>query len=112
MSAMGKTILYSHLPLSYECLGLSRKNVSGAILYVKATVAAKAEVPIADDVLPILMEQSGGRMRLILGAIANIEAWAESNGWAEVTAEHIKGITLCAEFTGKTLGRRSVAGGV
>lgn len=79
---------------------------------VKATVAAKAEVPIADDVLPILMEQSGGRMRLILGAIANIEAWAESNGWAEVTAEHIKGITLCAEFTGKTLGRRSVAGGV
>ena len=31
---------------------------------VKATVAAKAEVPIADDVLPILMEQSGGRMRL------------------------------------------------
>lgn len=73
---------------------------------VKATVSAKSEVAITDDVLPIILEQSGGRMRLILGAIANLESWAEANGWNKVTADHIKGRPLCVEFTGKPLGRR------
>lgn len=73
---------------------------------VKATVTAKAEVAIADDVLPILLEQSGGRMRLILGAIANLESWAHANGWTKVSADLIKGRPLCVEFTGKQLGRR------
>ncbi|MVT38924.1 AAA family ATPase [Acidovorax citrulli] len=38
---------------------------------VKATVTAKSTVAIDDAVLPIILEQSAGRMRLVLGAIAN-----------------------------------------
>ena len=72
---------------------------------VKATVASKAEVEIADDVLPEMLRQAEGRMRLLLNAIANIEAWADANGWDKVTLEHIKGRPLCPEFTGKPLGR-------
>ena len=72
---------------------------------VKTTVAAKAEVLITDEVLPEMLRQSEGRMRLLLNAIANIEAWADSNGWDKVTSEHIKGRPLCPEFTGKPLGR-------
>ena len=73
---------------------------------VKVTVAAKSEVPIADDVLPLLHAQSEGRMRLVLNAIANIEAWAEANSWDKVTADKLVGMALCTEFTGKTLGVR------
>lgn len=78
---------------------------------VKSTVTAKSEIPIDDEVLPTILEQSGGRMRLILGAIANLEAWAKANGWTRVTPEHIKGQPLCTEFTGKMLGRRSANAG-
>jgi hypothetical protein len=73
---------------------------------VKATVAAKSEVPIEDNVLPLLLEQSGGRMRLILGAIANIEAWAQANSWTSVSASLLKGLPLCTEFSGTPLGAR------
>ena len=72
---------------------------------VKATVAAKAEVQIADEVLPEMLRQAEGRMRLLLNAIANIEAWADANGWEKVTMEHIRNRPLCPEFTGKPLGR-------
>ncbi len=78
---------------------------------VKATVTAKSEVRITDEVLPIILEQSGGRMRLILGAIANLEAWADANGWDKITPEHIQGRSLCVEFTGKALGRRAITAG-
>ncbi|MBS3021406.1 hypothetical protein DJFAAGMI_04178 [Comamonas sp. PE63] len=47
-------------------------------------------------------------MRLLLNAIANIEAWADANGWTKVTLEHIKGLPLCPEFNGKPLGRKGV----
>ncbi|MDD2711390.1 MAG: AAA family ATPase [Simplicispira sp.] len=77
---------------------------------VKTTVAAKSEVVIDDDVLPALLTQSGGRMRLVLNAIANIEQWAQANSWAKVTAEHIKNRSLCTEFNGMQLGRRREAG--
>ncbi len=73
---------------------------------VKATVAAKCEVPLADEVLPELLAQANGRMRLVLNAIANIEQWAQANSWSTVTAEHLKGRPLCTEFTGVQLGRR------
>ncbi len=73
---------------------------------VKTTVAAKSEVPIDDDVLPLLHAQSEGRMRLVLNAIANIEAWAQANSWSRVGAAHLAGQALCTEFTGKALGRR------
>lgn len=72
---------------------------------VKATVAAKSEIAIADEVLPEMLRQAEGRMRLLLNAIANLEAWADANGWDKVTLEHIKGRPLCPEFTGKPLGR-------
>jgi len=76
---------------------------------VRATVAAKSEVPIADEVLPELLSQASGRMRLVLNAIANIEQWAQANSWATVGAEHIKGRALCTEFSGVQLGRRRSA---
>lgn len=74
---------------------------------VKATVTAKCEVPIADDVLPELLKQANGRMRLLLNAIANLEQWADANGWDKVTLDCIKGRPLCPEFNGKQLGRRA-----
>lgn len=73
---------------------------------IKTTVAAKSEVPIDDNVLPELLLQTNGRMRLVLNAIANIEQWAQANSWTKVTAEHVKGRPLCAEFNGLQLGRR------
>lgn len=72
---------------------------------VKATVAAKSEVDIADDVLPEIHRQSGGRMRLILNAITTIEAWAQANSWKQVTLDDVRGKALCTEFKGITLGR-------
>ncbi len=77
-----------------------------SLVDVKATVAAKCEVPLADEVLPELLAQANGRMRLVLNAIANIEQWAQANSWDKVTLEHIKGRSLCTEFTGVQLGRR------
>jgi DNA transposition AAA+ family ATPase len=73
---------------------------------VKTTVAAKSDVAIADDVLPILLEQSTGRMRLLLSAISNLEQLAQANGWTTVSADLIAGRALCTEFTGTALGRR------
>lgn len=73
---------------------------------VKATVEQKCEVAIAPEVLPEILAQAGGRMRLVLNAIANLEQWAQANGWKRVEPEHIKGRALCVEFTGVTLGRR------
>lgn len=77
---------------------------------IKATVTAKAEVPIADDVLPLLAQQCDGRMRLLLGAITTIEQLAQANGWTTVTAEQLAGRILCTEFTGTALGRRNNRG--
>lgn len=77
---------------------------------IKSTVSAKAEVPIADDVLPLLAQQCDGRMRLLLGAITTIEQLAQANGWTTVTAEQLAGRTLCTEFTGTALGRRNNRG--
>jgi hypothetical protein len=74
---------------------------------VKAAVTAKSDVPIADDVLPLLLSQSAGRMRLVLNAIANIEQWASANGWEKVTAAHLSNRSLCTEFSGTPLGRRN-----
>lgn len=82
---------------------------------VKATIVAKASVgdahdspalPMDDAVITTIHEQSQGRMRLVLNAIANIEQWAQANSWRKVTADHIKGKQLCMEFTGKALHRR------
>ncbi|ABM33476.1 AAA family ATPase [Paracidovorax citrulli] len=74
---------------------------------VKATVTAKSTVAIDDAVLPIILEQSAGRMRLVLGAIANLEAWADANRWDRITIEHVARRALCTEFSGKSLGRRA-----
>lgn len=76
---------------------------------VKATITAKSTVPMDEDVVPVLLAQSDGRMRLLLNAIANIEQWAAANGWKTVKAEHLKGKQLCVEFNGQQLGRRKEA---
>lgn len=76
---------------------------------VQATIAAKSEVSIAPDLAPEIHRQANGRMRLVLNAIANIEQWAQANGWSKVTATEIGGKSLCTEFNGKVLGRRTGA---
>lgn len=76
---------------------------------VRATVAAKCEVELAPEVVAAIHQQSGGRMRLVLGAIANIEQWAATNGWKRVSAEHIKGQALCVEFTSRQAVSRGAA---
>ncbi|CAN5437580.1 hypothetical protein BH10PSE18_BH10PSE18_18870 [soil metagenome] len=73
---------------------------------VKATIAAKAEVPMDDALAAEIHRQATGRMRLVLNAIANIEQWATANSWTKVTADMVKGKSLCTEFTGKPLGRQ------
>lgn len=80
-----------------------------SVVDVKATVVAKSEVKVADEVLPLLLQQADGRMRLLLNAIANMEQWAQTNGWAEVTPELLQGRSLCVEFNGVQLGRRGRA---
>lgn len=72
---------------------------------VQATVVAKAEVAIGEDLLPELLAQCKGRMRLLLNAISNLEAWASANSWKKVGLEHVRGRALCVEFTGRPLGR-------
>lgn len=47
---------------------------------VKALVGARAEVEVDEKVIPAVLKQSGGRPRLILNAIAKIEAVAKQNG--------------------------------
>lgn len=76
---------------------------------VRATLNAKSEVPISDDVVPELHAQAKGRMRLLLNAIANIEQWAAANSWPTVTLAQLKGRQLCTEFSGQQLGRKREA---
>lgn len=68
---------------------------------VQAAVAAKSDVPMSPAVVETILQQAQGKMRLVLGAIANIEQWAAANGWKKVEAEHIKGRALVTEFTGE-----------
>lgn len=68
---------------------------------VDAAVAAKSDVPIDPDVIPMIHQQARGRMRLVLGAIAQLEQWAATNGWTRVRAEDVKGKPLCVEFTSR-----------
>jgi DNA transposition AAA+ family ATPase len=81
---------------------------------VRAAIEAKAalgdapdspKLPMDDGAIAVIAEQSQGRMRLLLNAIANIEQWAQANGWKKVSAAELKGRQLCVEFNGKTLGR-------
>lgn len=76
---------------------------------VRATLAVKAEVAIDDEVATLIHQQSKGRMRLVLNAIANIEQWAQANSWKAVTAAHVKDRALCTEFNGQQLGRKREA---
>lgn len=82
---------------------------------VKATIAAKASLgdghdapslPMDDAAIHEIAQQCQGQMRLLLNALANIEDWAQVNGWKRITGEHLKGKELCVEFNGKKLGRQ------
>jgi DNA transposition AAA+ family ATPase len=76
---------------------------------VKGAVEKLCDVPVAPEVLPILLDQTKGRMRLLLGAISNLEQWAGANGWAKVEPAHIKGRNLCVEFKPGSTGTRGAA---
>lgn len=71
------------------------------------------EVALHPDVVAQLHEQTHGRMRLVLGAISNLEQWAAANGWKRIEPAHVKGKALCVEFkpgsVGKTHGGRAAA---
>jgi DNA transposition AAA+ family ATPase len=91
----------SRVAKTVELLPLSLQDV-------KVTVAAKAEVGMDDDLIAEIHKQAAGRMRLVLGAIANIEQWAQANSWTSVTAAQVKNKALCTEPTGAArLGRPS-----
>lgn len=76
---------------------------------VKATVAQKAEVAMDDALITEMHRQAKGRMRLILGAITNVEQWADANSWKTVTLDKVAGRALCTEFTGVSLGKKREA---
>lgn len=76
---------------------------------VRATVAAKAEVAMDAQVVEMIHQQSDGRMRLVLNAIANIEQWARANSWQQVTPELLRGRTLCAELDSRSAMTRGAA---
>ena len=75
---------------------------------VQTVCKAKADVVLVPALVEQIHRDSKGRMRHILNAIANIEAWAEANSWAEVDVSHVKGRALCADFTGQMAANRSV----
>lgn len=77
---------------------------------VQAAITKLCEVPLADDVVAAVHQQSDGRMRLVLNAIANVEEWARANGWKRVEGTHIKGRQLCVEFRGKQAAGRAPVG--
>lgn len=85
-----------------EFLPLTAADVANAC-------AKLCEVPLHDDVVAQVLAQSQGRMRLVLGAISNMEQWAAANGWRQVLPEHIKGRALCVEFKPGNLGRKAGA---
>lgn len=74
---------------------------------VQAACTKLCEVPLADDVVAAVHQQSDGRMRLVLNAIANLEEWAKANGWKRVEGAHVKGRQLCVEFRGKQAAGRT-----
>lgn len=76
---------------------------------VQAACARLSEVDIEPNLVAQIHVESQGRMRLVLGAISNIEQLAAANGWKKVGAEHVKGKSLVVEFKGRTLGRRAEA---
>lgn len=72
---------------------------------VKEACTRLAEVQIAPDLVQQIHADTQGRMRLVLNAIANIEQWAQANGWKTVNAEQVRGKALCVEFKPRQLGR-------
>ena len=73
---------------------------------VQATVKAKAEVAITPALVERMHNDCQGRMRLLLNAIANIEMWADANGWKEVDVQHVKNLALCTDFSEHLSARR------
>lgn len=75
---------------------------------VKATCDKLCEVQLAPEVIEQVHLQTAGKMRLVLGAISNLEQWAAANGWKKVDVSHVKGKALCLEFKPEMTRRRSV----
>lgn len=75
---------------------------------VQTVCKAKADVVMSPALVEQIHRDSKGRMRHILNAIANIEAWAQANSWNEVDVAHVKGKPLCADFTGHLAANRGL----
>ena len=73
---------------------------------VKAACEKLSEVPIDADLVQRITDESQGRMRLVLNAIATIEQLASANSWKRVGAAQLTGKAIVVEFRGKQLGRR------
>jgi DNA transposition AAA+ family ATPase len=73
---------------------------------VKAACEKLSEVPIDADLVQRITDESQGRMRLVLNAIATIEQLASANSWKRVGAAQVAGKAIVVEFRGKQLGRR------
>lgn len=65
---------------------------------VQVVCDSMCEVKLQAPVVDAVLQQSAGKMRLVLNALALLEQWAEANGWAEVGLEHIKGRPLVVDF--------------
>lgn len=65
---------------------------------IQAACDAMCEVKLQPAVVDAVLQQSAGKMRLVLNALATLEQWSEANGWTEVGMEHIKGRPLVVDF--------------
>ncbi|MEQ8318734.1 MAG: ATP-binding protein [Rhodospirillales bacterium] len=74
---------------------------------VVACVGELCEVDVADDVIPLLHTQSEGHARLIITGIKNIERIGFRNKGGKVSADMLKGVSLCQEVIAASKRSRS-----
>ena len=94
--------------LGFICLLIAAFGVPAAPQAMQPIVQAKAEVALSPALVEQIHRDSKGRMRHVLNAIANIEVWAETNSWTEVDVAHVKGKSLCTDFTGHIAANKGV----
>ena len=75
---------------------------------VRAACDKICEVALGSGVVELVEQQAQGKMRLVLNAISNLEQLAAANDLRTITAEHLKGRSLCVEFK-PAVGRRGGA---
>ncbi len=66
---------------------------------VKLCVTELCEVPVAEDVVNVIHDQSDGLVREMMKAIRNVERIGLRNQGKEVTLDQVSGKTLCHEIS-------------